>query len=279
MVDLPSIRLLWPLVLLLACASMPLLAEEVSKEARQNSESTPVTLSATPPIQTPPSSGPSSEEDEFFASDSDATKNSVIELTDETFEHDTQAATGATTGDWFVEFYAPWCGHCKALQPVWEQLARALKGKVNVASVDATVHTKTASRFGINRFPTLKLFHKGQIYNYEKGRTLEELKAFALGGFKAESAAAVPEPMGAIQLVWKEFSQGITDIKLLFARKPEAAGIIFSAGLLVGVLLAMVIFIWCDSGRSRGYSQPNTPVPSVSGRHINNAPAHATKTD
>ena len=37
----------------------------------------------------------------------------VIALNDENFEHLTQAASGATTGKWFVKFYAPWCGHCQ----------------------------------------------------------------------------------------------------------------------------------------------------------------------
>ena len=43
----------------------------------------------------------------------------VVTLTSKTFEHLTQAATGATTGDWFVMFYAPWCGHCRELMPTW----------------------------------------------------------------------------------------------------------------------------------------------------------------
>eukprot|EP00961_Rhodomonas_salina_P134863 1814097-Rhodomonas_salina.1 len=67
-------------------------------------------------------------------------------LTNENFEHLTQASTGATTGDWFVKFYAPWCGHCKRLVQPWEELAQQLKeeranGEAHavIAKVDVTV--------------------------------------------------------------------------------------------------------------------------------------------
>ena len=59
-----------------------------------------------------------------------------------------------------VEFYAPWCGHCKQLVPVWEKLAESLADKedVVVAKIDATLnelpHTKVRS------FPTIKLYKK-----------------------------------------------------------------------------------------------------------------------
>ncbi|KAF4657531.1 hypothetical protein FOZ61_006223 [Perkinsus olseni] len=67
-------------------------------------------------------------------------------LTDETFEHDTQASTGSTTGPWFVMFYASWCGHCRKLLPTWEDLADEMYGQVNVAAVDVTANTEVGSR-------------------------------------------------------------------------------------------------------------------------------------
>jgi protein disulfide-isomerase A6 len=62
---------------------------------------------------------------------------------------------------WFVEFYAPWCGHCKKLEPEWFKVASSLNGVVKVAKVDSTVHTRSAQRFGISGYPTIKFFPAG----------------------------------------------------------------------------------------------------------------------
>ena len=69
-----------------------------------------------------------------------------------------------------VEFFAPWCGHCKQLAPTYAQVARTVHGdtetfgeKTLVASVDATVHQSLASKYGIQGFPTIKLFVGGKL--------------------------------------------------------------------------------------------------------------------
>jgi protein disulfide-isomerase A6 len=54
------------------------------------------------------------------------------------------------TGLWLVEFYAPWCGHCKALKPTYEKAATALKGKLNLAMVDAVANDPLREEFGVS---------------------------------------------------------------------------------------------------------------------------------
>jgi protein disulfide-isomerase A6 len=62
---------------------------------------------------------------------------------------------------WLVEFYAPWCGHCKSLEPEWNIAASKLKGQVRLGKVDATVETGLAQRFGVKGYPTIKVFEYG----------------------------------------------------------------------------------------------------------------------
>lgn len=76
-----------------------------------------------------------------------------------------------------VEFYAPWCGHCKSLAPVYEKVADTFKteSKCIVAKVDADSEKELGSRFGISGFPTLKFFSKTNKdgEDYSGGRSEE----------------------------------------------------------------------------------------------------------
>jgi thiol-disulfide isomerase/thioredoxin len=101
----------------------------------------------------------------YAAADADAASSAVRVLTDVNFEHDTQAVTGSTTGDWFVEFYAPWCGHCKRLEETWEKLASKLAedkeaGEITpiIAKVDGTQAKGLSERFKIQvKWPTASI--------------------------------------------------------------------------------------------------------------------------
>lgn len=81
-----------------------------------------------------------------------------------------------------VEFYAPWCGHCKKLEPEYEKAATALKGVAVLAKVDATVEKEVAQKFEIRGFPTIKIFRDGLISgDYEGGRTSADMIKYVKG--------------------------------------------------------------------------------------------------
>ncbi|TAQ90273.1 hypothetical protein B7494_g1446 [Chlorociboria aeruginascens] len=104
-----------------------------------------------------------------------------------------------------VEFFAPWCGHCKNLAPIYEQLASDFefaKDKLTIAKVDADSEKSLGSRFGIQGFPTIKYFDgkSDTPEEYKGGRDLESLSDFLTQktGVKPKKAKA---PVSQVEML------------------------------------------------------------------------------
>lgn len=98
-----------------------------------------------------------------------------------------------TSKDVLVEFYAPWCGHCKQLAPIYDKLGESFKDNENVviAKMDATANE--LENIKVTSFPTIKFFTKGenQVIEYNGPRTLEGMKKFVESG--GQEGASVDE--------------------------------------------------------------------------------------
>jgi len=113
-----------------------------------------------------------------------------------------------------VEFYAPWCGHCKNLAPVYEQLGQAFASAsdVVIANFDADAHKEVPGRYGVTGYPTIKFFPKGTTKpeDYNSGRDLESFSSFLYDKTGVRARIAKKEEY-AVSLTDRNFDEIVMD--------------------------------------------------------------------
>jgi len=160
----------------------------------------------------------------------DADSNVVV-LTEAIFD------SKIAKGDWLLEFYAPWCGHCKKLAPTYEKVATTLKGKTNLGKIDCTQESALCRRFGVRGYPTIKFISHQKVYDYKGDRSEQDFTKFTESEYKTKEGLPIPAPVSQWSEIQDEFSLAWTVIEK-FVRDQIwiSLGLVFVFGLILGKL-------------------------------------------
>lgn len=85
--------------------------------------------------------------------------DNIVHLSDDSFEKDVLQADGPV----LVDYWAEWCGPCKMIAPILEEIASEYDGRVTVAKLNIDDNSGTPPKYGIRGIPTLMLFKDGQV--------------------------------------------------------------------------------------------------------------------
>jgi protein disulfide-isomerase A6 len=118
---------------------------------------------------------------------------------------------------WLIEFYAPWCGHCKKLAPHYDKAAKALDGIVKFGALDMTVDGEAAKDYNVTGYPTIKFFgtdktepavyegerKKGEIIDF----MLDQARNLALSRLGIKGSSAKAEDANVVVLTDSNFEE------------------------------------------------------------------------
>ncbi len=102
-----------------------------------------------------------------------------VELTDDNFE--ASVAEGVS----LVDFWAPWCGPCRMIAPIIEELAEDFEGKATIAKVNTDEEQNVAVKYGIRSIPTLLIFKDGEMVDQMVGAASKQAYADKINSFLA----------------------------------------------------------------------------------------------
>ena len=172
----------------------------------------------------------------------------IVKLTDYTFEHDTQASTGMTTGSWLIRFTQEGCVHCSNMEREWLQVGIELKGEVNVADVATEMAPLTTLRFNVTAFPEVFFLSRGKMYHYpaDASRSWRDYCMFARGDYVEHTAHPMPipvlyvEPEGGPPKPYEFFEDAW--------RFVEKDPVLFSTAVVFGLVAGLLPYIYIMYG-------------------------------
>ena len=180
-------------------------------------------------------------------------KNSTV-VTDADFLNGrVMTANNTVNGVWFIKFYAPWCGHCKRMAPIWEELAEEMKNSyVHIASLDCTENRDACERIEISGYPSLYVLDGGKAYQFKGARTFDNLRLFVTSRGYLQMGIETPiipdseVPKSSVGKMYKEFSKSLdsTFQALGLGVVPHFAQIMIVIGICC-IPLALIIYAIC----------------------------------
>lgn len=203
---------------------------------------------------------------------------SVVELTEDTFEHQTQASSGGTTGSWIILFQSPTCNSCNKLKPILDELStdeELYENGIVLGSVDCSTNLSVCQRFSATKLPVLIYFHKKRMYRYPLKREHSEfnnimvipdtkkLRSYILRDYGEGIGEPIPDPPSSIDILIQQIGDA-------YERNPLVGlAIYFMVGMIVlTVLVLLVALIFTATtktktkAKSRNNNKQNNKKPS-----------------
>ncbi|KAG7670641.1 hypothetical protein Ndes2526B_g00428 [Nannochloris sp. 'desiccata'] len=197
-----------------------------------------------------------------------AAASALKTLTADNFEHDTQAATGQTTGVWLIRFCTFSSAPCQSMQDEWEELAEEmLEEQIFLADIDADASPRLAERFQITTNPTYILLRNRKMYTKGPSTGIEELKNWALKDWQQTLDSMVPpetEKFDVMAVISEMVEKGRINFRnLVAASKSEDKAVRLKAQahlalpVLVSCLIALLaILVKVGPGKAKTKGDP-----------------------